>query len=155
MNKKTFYIMAIIVLFFALCGILYYKTFLFKKDNISGFAAEEQKHETDVDEKKSEGGIVEISVDSVKGIIPKKAEELCYYVMGEKDEKTGFIFSFGVSGAVEKDKKQYYVVRASWLVNNSHLSYIGDFFVSADGKEVYSGTALNNEYVMQDMIWSE
>lgn len=99
--------------------------------------------------------IIEISVDSVKGITQQEAEKLCRSVLGEKDEETGFVFSFGTSGAVETEGKQYYVIRASWLVNNSHLSYIGDFFVSADGKKIYSGTALQGEYIMENEIWRE
>ena len=91
----------------------------------------------------------------MKGITKQEAELLCYDVLGERDEETGFPFSFGTSAAVEKDKKQYYVVRVSWLVDNSHLSYIGDFFVSADGKEIYDGLALPDEYKMGNIIWSE
>lgn len=99
--------------------------------------------------------ITEISIDDVKGISQSEAEELCYLVMGKADDETGFLFSFGATGAIEKGKKQYYVIRASWLVENSHLSYIGDFFVSADGKEIYEGTAISGEYEMVNMVWSE
>ena len=99
--------------------------------------------------------IIEIPIDNISGITPEKATELCFSVMGEKDKETGFAFSFGVSGAVETKGKQYYVIRGSWLVNNSHLSYIGDFFVSADGKEIYSGTYFQGEYTMDNVIWSE
>lgn len=99
--------------------------------------------------------IVEIPVDKVKGITKKQAEELCYSVMGKKDADTGFAFSFGVSGAVEKDNKQYYVIRASWLVNNNHMSYIGDFFVSSDGKEVRKGLALQGEYEIGELIFED
>ncbi len=88
-------------------------------------------------------------------IMPEEAEKLCYSVMGDKDEATGFPFSFGVTGTYEKDSKEYYVIRASWLVNNSHMSYIGDFFVSVDGKEVYTGFVQGTEYIMEDLIWSE
>jgi len=102
-----------------------------------------------------DGEITEIPIESVKGITTEEAEKLCYSVMGDKDEETGNIFSFGVSGAVRKGRKQYYTVRASWLVNSSHLSYIGDFFVSADGKELYSGIALPDEYEMTERIWKK
>lgn len=141
MNKKTFCIITALVLFFAISGIIYYNTFIYK----SNVTVQED----------TDGVIVEISVDAVKGITGRDAEELCYRVMGEKDKETGFIFSFGTSGAIQKGKKQYYTVRASWLVNNSHMSYIGDFFVSSDGKEIYSGTALQGEYEMVNKIWSE
>ncbi len=99
--------------------------------------------------------IIEISVDDVSGITPQQAEELCYSVMGTSDAETGFPFSFGVSGAIEKEDKQYYTIRASWLVNNSHMSYIGDFFVAADGGEIYSGTVFQGEYDMGNIIWSK
>lgn len=108
-----------------------------------------------VHETKTDCDIIEISVDHVRGITQQEAEKLCYSVFGEKDEETGFIFSFGTSGAVKTEGKQYYVIRASWLVNNSHWSYIGDFFVSADGKEIYGGTALSDEYTMENVIWRE
>lgn len=88
-------------------------------------------------------------------ITAEEAEKLCYSVMGDKDEATGFPFSFGVTGTYEKDGKEYYVIRASWLVDNSHMSYIGDFFVSVDGKEVYTGFVQGTEYIMEDLIWSE
>ncbi len=105
-------------------------------------------------ETETSAAIVEIPVENVSGITPQQAAELCYTVMGEKDEATGFTFSFGVSAAVERNQKQYYVVRASWLVDNSHLSYIGDFFVAADGKEIFSGIFQPDEILMSDLIWS-
>lgn len=110
---------------------------------------------TPVKEEKPDREITEIPLDSVKGITPEEAEKLCYNALGEKDEETGFIFSFGTAGAVETGGTQYYVIRASWLVNNSHLSYIGDFFVSADGRTIYSGTALAGEYTMDKIIWEK
>ena len=88
-------------------------------------------------------------------ITPKEAEKLCYLVMGEKDENTGFPFSFGWTKTIEIDEKQYYAVRASWLVNNSHMSYIGDFFVTLDGKEIYSGFVQNDKYEITNKIWSK
>lgn len=90
-----------------------------------------------------------------KRITPEEAVQLCFDVMGEKDEKTGFPFSFGVTQSIEKDGKEYYVIRASWLVNNSHMSYIGDFFVTIDGKEVYTGYVAQDEYVIEKLIWEE
>lgn len=88
-------------------------------------------------------------------ITPEEAEKLCYSVLGEKDEDTGFPFSFGATGTYEEDGKQYHIIRASWLVNNSHLSYIGDFFVSVDGKEIYNGFAKSGSYEIENIIWSE
>ncbi len=94
-------------------------------------------------------------VNRNQNITAEDAEKLCYSVLGEKDENTGFKFSFGFTETIEKDEKEYYVIRASWLVNNSHMSYIGDFFVSTDGKEIYSGIALNGEYEIGNLIWSK
>ncbi len=96
-----------------------------------------------------------MSVAQNKEITADEAEKLCFAVMGEKDEKTGFPFSFGVTGTIEKEGKEYYIIRATWLVNNSHMSYIGDFFVSSDGKEMYSGYVQEDEYIMTEKIWSK
>jgi len=87
------------------------------------------------------GGILcqQLFMQKNQPISSEDAEALCYSVLGEKDEATGFSFSFGVTETIEKEGKEYYVIRGSWLVNNSHMSYIGDFFVSMDGKEMYSG----------------
>ena len=88
-------------------------------------------------------------------ITPEEAEKLCYSALGEKDGQTGFPFSFATTETVEKDGEEYYVVRASWLVNNSHFSYIGDFFVKTDGKEIYNGFADDGEYTIENIIWSK
>ena len=88
-------------------------------------------------------------------ITPEEAEKLCYSVLGDHDEATGFPFSFGAVGTYEKDGQQYHVIRASWLVNNSHMSYIGDFFVSVDGKEIYNGFAQPDAYEMGNRIWND
>lgn len=93
--------------------------------------------------------------DKNQKITPEEAEKLCCSVLGEKDEKTGFTFSFAFTETIEKDEKEYHVIRTSWLVNNSHMSYIGDFFVSTDGKEIYTGVALNGEYEIANLIWSK
>lgn len=152
MNKKLVCLIVILALIGAIALGLYHKTTIIKNDTPVENNEPAQEQTTAIN---TESKIVEIPLDAVKGITPEEAEELCYFVLGEKDQDTGFTFSFGTAGAVEKDKKSYYVIRASWLVNNSHMSYIGDFFVSADGKEIYNGTALPGEYTMQNIIWSE
>ena len=155
MGKKIFCIIVVAVLVFTIGGILYYKAFMPNNETAMEHNEPVPNQNIAVNETKSDSDIIEIPLDSVKGISKQEAEKACYRVLGEKDEKTGFIFSFGTSGAVETNGKQYYVIRASWLVNNSHLSYIGDFFVSADGKEIYSGTAVSGEYIMGNLIWKE
>ena len=146
MGKKIVYVVIVAVLIFAIGGIMHHKKFISNKEPVLN-------PDIEANETKSEGEIVEIPADSVEGITPQEAEKLCHSVLGEKDEETGFTFSFGTSGAVKTKGKQYFVIRASWLVNGSHMSYIGDFFVSADGKEIYSGTALAGEYIMENVIW--
>ncbi|MBQ7040173.1 MAG: hypothetical protein IJN39_06355 [Clostridia bacterium] len=147
MKKVILIIVALVLIVTA--GIFIYRA------NLSEDVAEKPNEEVVEATVEDDGKITEIPLDSVKGITEQEAEELCYTVMGEKDSETGFLFSFGVSGAVEVNKKQYYVVRGSWLVNNSHMSYIGDFFVSADGKEIITGTALSGEYTMDNTIWEK
>ncbi len=90
-----------------------------------------------------------------KRITAEEAQMLCYTVMGEHDEATGFPFSFGVTKNIKQEGKEYYAIRASWLVNNSHMSYIGDFFVSVDGKEIYTGVVRDENVVFEDLIWSK
>lgn len=146
MNKKVISVIVVLVVILA-GGVLCYMAFF--ND------APEIQQEIIVDEPKYDGEIIEIPVESVNGISKEEAEELCYAVLGEEDEETGYPFSFGVSGAVERSGKKYYTIRASWLVNNSHMSYIGDFFVSADGDEIYTGLALSGEYEMTSLVWSK
>ena len=114
-----------------------------------------QNQETAIVETGANAAITPIPVDNVKGITAQEAEALCCRVMGERDEETGFVFSFGTSGAVQREEKQYYVIRVSWLVNNDHLSYIGDLFVSADGKEIYDGVVTGDKYEMMDLRWKK
>lgn len=155
MKKYVLLILAVVVLLLFISGIFYYNLSFINNENINEDNGLTQEQEKQAEETIPNGDFAEISVDDVKGITQEEAVKLCYAVLGEKDADTGFQFSFGISGAVEKDKKQYYVIRASWLVNNSHLSYIGDFFVSADGKELYNGLALNGEYKMSNLVWSK
>lgn len=155
MGKKILCVVIVILLVFAISSILYYKTFISDNENAVIHSEPVPNQDIEVLDTKSDKDIVEISLDSITGITPEEAEKLCQSVLGEKDEETGFTFSFGTSGAVEANGKQYYVIRASWLVNNSHMSYIGDFYVSADGKEIYSGTTFQGEYIMENIIWSE
>ena len=90
-----------------------------------------------------------------ESITPEEAEKLCYLVLGEKDEETGFPFSFSATSTLERNGIQYHVIRATWLVNNDHMSYIGDFFVSSDGKEIYSGFIEGDKYSLGNLIWSK
>ncbi len=91
-----------------------------------------------------------------KGNITKQeAETLCRDVLGEKAEETGFPVSYSCIGAASADDTVYYVMRIAWLVEGTHWSYIGNCFVSLDGKEIYDGIALSGEYTMTKLRWRE
>ena len=157
--KKIICLILVAILVVAIGGIVYHKTAQMEKEPAipqnEPVQTPNVETPTPKEDEKPDGEIIEIPLESVKGITPEEAENLCYTALGEKDEETGFIFSFGTAGAVETGGTQYYVIRASWLVNNSHLSYIGDFFVSADGRTIYSGTAFSGEYTMDKIIWEK
>ena len=55
---------------------------------------------------------------------------------GEKDEATGNTFSVGFENMVTLDGVEYYNFRVSWLVNGDHMSYLTNYLVSLDGKEM-------------------
>ena len=145
MKKTIIFIILVLILFGAFGGVSFYRTFVTNNES-----------DISINNKTEDGAIIAIPIDDVKGITPGEAEKLCVLVFGKEDKETGFLFSFGVAGAVERNNKQYYVIRTSWLVNNSHLSYIGDYFVSADGKQIYSGIAKPwEEYSMDSLVWPE
>ena len=55
---------------------------------------------------------------------------------GEKDEATGNTYSIGFEDMVTLDGVEYYNFRVSWLVNGDHMSYLTNYLVSLDGKEM-------------------
>ena len=148
MNKQRFPILLAALLLIMICG-----TSCSENNENQGSAKIEQ--ETENYELPSDADIIEIPLEQVNGITKAEAEQLCYFALGDKDEQTGFPFSFGIAGAVEATGKQYYVIRASWLVNNDHLSYIGDFFVRADGNVIFDGFAQSDSYIMTNIVWSK
>lgn len=87
-------------------------------------------------------------------ITAQEAEKLCGEVMGEVAEETGFPVSYRCQGAVSVGGKFYYVMHVSWLVDNSHWSYIGNCFVSCDGREIYDGIVSEKEYKITKLLWS-
>ena len=146
MNKKIFLTFVILVVIITSC--IFIIRFSFNQE----IKEDENIKDSEIIEQTD---FVQIPIDSVSGITTKRAEELCYNVLGKKDEKTGNLFSYGVSDAVKKGSREYYIVRVSWLVNNDHMSYIGDFFVSSDGSKIYNGFAKPGEYEMGDIVWSK
>lgn len=109
----------------------------------------------DTDEK-SLSAVNLISEDLVEGITVEEATNLCVEKIGRVAEETGFTFSYGCIGAIEYEGVQYYVMRTSWLVDNNHLSYVGDIMVSASGDEIYDGDhTMDNKYYLVTKRWSE
>ena len=124
-------------------------------------------NETDITENKTEQifdkDIVEIPISDVEmiakqsenGITSMEAEQLCQEILGDSAEENGFPISYRCISAVSVNDKLYYVMHISWLVNNSHWSYIGNCFVSYDGKEIYDGLFLQEEYSMTELRWRQ
>lgn len=124
-------------------------------------------NETDITENKTEQifdkDIVEIPISDVEmiakqsenGITSMEAEQLCQEILGDSAEENGFPISYRCISAVSVNDKLYYVMHISWLVNNSHWSYIGNCFVSYDGKEIYDGLFLEEKYSMTELRWRQ
>lgn len=77
-------------------------------------------------------------VDKVsEDITQEEAEKLLEKKYGTVDEMTGNPISYSYLTKV-KDKagNKYYAFRESWLVDNDHLSFLQDTFVSLDGKTI-------------------
>lgn len=110
----------------------------------------------------SDKSIVEVPSSEVGALVEQneeyiteqEAEKLCGEVMGEVAEETGFPVSYRCRGAVSVSGKFYYVMHISWLVDNSHWSYIGNCFVSCDGREIYDGIVSEKEYKIIKLLWS-
>ena len=83
--------------------------------------------------------------NEAKALTEDEITAVLYEKFGTEDPETGFTFSFSIVGEVMIDEKPYYHGRWSWLVtdekgNPSHLSLLSEFFISQDGKEMYTGT---------------
>lgn len=111
----------------------------------------------------SDKSMVEVPISEVEAFVKQndghltaqEAEKLCGEVMGEVAEETGFPISYRCQGEVSANDKFYYVMHISWLVDNSHWSYIGNCFVSSDGREIYDGIASEKEYKIAKLLWSK
>ena len=151
MDKRRFSILLAALLLIVICG-----TSCGKSSGIqANQGAAKGEQETKNYELAPAADIIEIPLEQVSGITKEEAQQLCYFALGERDKETGFAYSFGVTGAVEAQGHQYYVIRASWLVNKDHLSYIGDFFVRADGNVIFDGFVQSDSYTMTNVIWSK
>lgn len=74
-----------------------------------------------------------ISQDKV--ITVEEAEKILEDKYGKEDKETGNIMSYGYITTVKDETgNEYYAFRHSWLVNNDHMSFLQNVFVSLDGK---------------------
>lgn len=96
-----------------------------------------------------------IAKQSANGLTSLDAEQLCAEVLGDKAKENGFPISYKCISAVSANDKLYYVMHITWLVNNSHWSYIGNCYVSFDGQEIYDGVVSGEEYEMTDLRWKK
>jgi len=127
------------------------------KEN-SGYVLEIPQEEP---EKENSRYIVEIPISDVEsiakeqdnGITKEEAERLCLEIMGDKADENGFPISYRCISAVSANDKLYYVMHITWLVDNHHWSYIGNCYVSSDGKEIYDGIVSPARYEMTRLKW--
>ena len=93
-------------------------------------------------------------VPSASNLSPAEAEKLCGEMLGTVAPETGFPLSYNHVGSATFGEETYYVMRITWLVNNSHQSYIGDCFVSDDGSAIYDGYATPTSYELGELRWT-
>lgn len=143
--KKVLFIIIILAVLFS--GVIVYR-------HISA-----PGEENITDEKIIPDSIKEVEISYVEseaedgGITAKEAQELCLEVLGDIAPETGFPISYRCISAVSAKEKLYYVMHISWLVNETHWSYIGNCFVSSDGNEIYDGIADSSGYEMTELRW--
>ena len=107
--------------------------------------------------------VVEVPISDVEsiakekedGITKEEAESLCRERLGDKAEENGFPISYRCIGAVSANEKLYYAMHITWLVDNNHWSYIGNCYVSSDGKEIYDGIVSPARYEITELRWSK
>ena len=115
------------------------------------------------EEKTNKSEVVEVPVSDVEsiakeqegGITKEEAESLCREMLGDKAEENSFPISYRCISAVSANNKLYYVMHITWLVDNNHWSYIGNCYVSSDGKEIYDGIVSPAKYEMTELRWSK
>lgn len=77
-----------------------------------------------------------------KTITKEEALTIIENKYGIKDEMTGNTMSYSYITIVkDKDSNSYYAFRESWLVDNSHLSFLQNIFVSYNGKSIHTSSA--------------
>jgi hypothetical protein len=69
-------------------------------------------------------------------ITPEEGAAILEAQLGTKDEDTGYLMSYGYEDTITLDGVEYYNYRVSWLVDNSHMSYLTNYLVSLDGKTI-------------------
>lgn len=86
------------------------------------------------------------TVDKVdKNITQEEAEKILEKKYGTVDTETGNTMSYAyITKIKDKEGKEYYAFRESWLVDNNHLSFLQNIFVSLDGKKIETTSVASN-----------
>ena len=144
--KKAPAVLFIILMVLFCGGIIYHRISAPEEENITD--------EQIIPDTIEEVGISYVESEAKEnGITVKEAEELCVEVLGDMAPETGFPIFYKCISAVSAKGKLYYVMNISWFVNETHLSYIGNCFVSSDGTEIYDGIANSDGYEMTQLRW--
>ena len=68
----------------------------------------------------------------------EQAKKILYDQFGEYDKETDRMYSYNYLGIYNNNNnKEFYVFNLQWLVNNDHLSSIGDYAVSLEDNDYY------------------
>lgn len=91
------------------------------------------------------------SQEAGAAITPDQGAALLEEKLGSVDSATGNQMSYGYEDTISVDGMEYYRYRVSWLVDSDHLSYLTDYLVSTDGKEIkeYVPEASSSETELQ------
>lgn len=74
-------------------------------------------------------------------ITPEEGAQVLQKLLGEEDEATGNLMSYGYEGPYSLNGTDYYNYRVSWLVDGDHLSYLTNYLVSLDGLTILEAPA--------------
>ena len=143
MKGKTIFTIIVIILIIA-CGVYVYQKYQ-TKDVSSGNVENLQnveKENTEVTKTNTINTTNETNTTSTNDktnnettITIEDATRILEAKYGTVDSMTGNTMSYGYITKVKDSKgNEYYAFRESWLVDNSHSSFLQNVFVSLDGK---------------------
>lgn len=137
MKKVLILILVICLLFF---GFMYIKS----KNNNEKNLLEEKEINSSINEKINSNIAqneisqnTEISNKTNGEITQEEAVKIAENEYGTSDIETGNTMRYVyITTVKDKNGNKYYAFRESWLVDNDHLSFLQNVFVSLDGKTI-------------------